>query len=535
MAGKAEGEREKARTAKEKRAEKYGIGVKEGKPIAKPSQFADVAESDFGDPVNWAYPASADYARAALGYFNREGQREDGGYTTQEWKIIGERLAERISRHLDADYVYEGGKLAKVEEDAEKSVTLSRKKQSGLAREKQSGTTLKVGRVLSAANAEAIAGALVSLAKVLERAGIDVPGFGTDPTASTGDDEEDDMPQKSGSTVVINAEGMSVTVSQAGRKEASLGEQERRVQAAWYAAIRLRYGMPGESVESCWVREVYEDRLIVEAPEGLFAYSYETNDEGGISFGEPVKVEVEYVPVKGGEGAKTAPLQTMWAVKMLGETASHYQIGGYGMVWGDEEQRDLSPWKNGDGTRGEFFTPETKGLDDLPVKVITWEHDLDADPDGQPFKEAVGLTEKEKNDKVGRWIEAQIDKAKQYASALMELVKEGVIHFSSETADHWREVAENGEIKQWRTAGYSLTTHPMEPRLTDVSALKAAFEAVGLEFDPDDGSPVKVPTGADRDTNSAGGGEPPEGPVSEGKGAVLLALERERSRFIEIA
>jgi len=413
------------------------------------------------------------------------------------------------------------------EGDGSKSATRSREKQSGLP--------LKEGRVLSAANAEAIAGALVALAKVLERAGIDVPGFGTDPAASTGDDEEDDMSQKSGSKVVINVDGQSVTVSQAGRKEASFGEQERRIRDAWYAAVRPRYGVSNGPVEESWVREVYEDRLIVEAPEGLFAYSYETNDEGEISFGEPVKVEMEYVPVKGGEGAKTAPLQTMRAVKMLGETDSHYRIGGYGMVWGDEEQRDLSPWKNGDGTRGEFFTPGTKGLDDLPVKVITWEHDLDADPDGQPFKEAVGLTEKEKNDKVGRWIEAQIDKAKQYASALMELIKEGVIHFSSETADHWREVAENGEIKQWRTAGYSLTTHPMEPRLTDVAALKAAFEELGLEFDPDE-SLVEVPTEADRDTNSAqGDGEPPEGPVSEGKSEALLALERERSRFIDLA
>jgi hypothetical protein len=141
--------------AREKRAEKYGIDAKEGKAVTKPSKFADVTEADFGDPVNWAYPANKEFASSVAQYFNRDGQREAGGYTSAEWSIIGKRLAERISRHLDADYEYEGGKLTKKEEKADKA-----------------------GRVLSRTNARRIRDAVVPLLELLESAGIDVPGWG---------------------------------------------------------------------------------------------------------------------------------------------------------------------------------------------------------------------------------------------------------------------------------------------------------------------------------------------------------------------
>ena len=108
---KAEGDRDKAEAAREARAKKYGIGVKDGGSVTKPSKFEGVADDDFGDPVNYAYPADAEHARAALGYFNHEGQREKGGYSAEEWAIVGKRLAERIGKHLPASYEYKDGKL----------------------------------------------------------------------------------------------------------------------------------------------------------------------------------------------------------------------------------------------------------------------------------------------------------------------------------------------------------------------------------------------------------------------------------------
>jgi len=88
----------------------------------------------------------------------------------------------------------------------------------------------------------------------------------------------------------------------------------------------------------------------------------------------------------------------------------------------------------------------------------------------------------ERNDLIGRWVEALVEKRRKYAQYVVDMVNRGLLNFSSETASHWREVAESGEIKRWRTAGYTLTTHPMEPRLTGVNALAKSFKSVGLEL-----------------------------------------------------
>jgi hypothetical protein len=106
-----EQDRDGAQKAKQSRAKRYGISAIDGKAITKPSEFASISDSDFGDPVNYAYPADADHARAALTYFNHADARTSGGYSEADWAKIGGRLAKLISHHLSADYKFSGGKL----------------------------------------------------------------------------------------------------------------------------------------------------------------------------------------------------------------------------------------------------------------------------------------------------------------------------------------------------------------------------------------------------------------------------------------
>jgi len=260
-----------------------------------------------------------------------------------------------------------------------------------------------------------------------------------------------------------------------------------QVRDAWRAQL-AKPSVPGG--ESPWYSiRVFEDPdlAVVELPEGLYAYPY-TLEEDGCTFDEPYEVEFSIqrkgedksLAVKASEGTEAGGLDM--TVKFLGETKDAYRVGGYGVVWGSEEQRDLSPWKNEDGSQGEFFRPDTQGLEDLPVKVLTFEHDKEIGPDGQPFTDALGKSVLERNDLIGRWVEALVEKRRRYAGYVVDLVKRGLLNFSSETAAHWREVADNGEIKRWRTAGYTLTTHPMEPRLTGVGSLAKSFKSVGLEL-----------------------------------------------------
>ncbi len=108
-------EREKLRKEAESRAKKYGIAFKDGKGHLTPPEGYPDDPDQYGDPVNYAYPIDRDHIRAAVAYFNHEGQREAGGYTPEEWAIIGKRIAAAASRLLGGKYEYKNGKVIRVE------------------------------------------------------------------------------------------------------------------------------------------------------------------------------------------------------------------------------------------------------------------------------------------------------------------------------------------------------------------------------------------------------------------------------------
>ena len=100
---------------KERRAKRYGIAPKDGTPLTPPKGYPE-SEEEYGDPVNYKYPIDEAHIRAALTYFNRDGMREDGGYTEEEWAVIGKRIAQAATRLLGAKYQYRAGKVVRVEE-----------------------------------------------------------------------------------------------------------------------------------------------------------------------------------------------------------------------------------------------------------------------------------------------------------------------------------------------------------------------------------------------------------------------------------
>lgn len=115
--------REELREQRAARAKRYGIGVKEKSNLTPPKGYP-TDEAAYGDPVNLRYPADAAHTLPAVQYFNHEGQREKGGYSSEEWAIIGKRLVRLCSRHLRADYEYKDGHVTRKEEKVEKAATL---------------------------------------------------------------------------------------------------------------------------------------------------------------------------------------------------------------------------------------------------------------------------------------------------------------------------------------------------------------------------------------------------------------------------
>ena len=79
------------KAAQEARAKKYGISIKDGGNVTKPSKYADLSEDDFADPTNFAYPidtkAHADNAASRFGDADNRSV-----YTKDEQAIIDKRI-----------------------------------------------------------------------------------------------------------------------------------------------------------------------------------------------------------------------------------------------------------------------------------------------------------------------------------------------------------------------------------------------------------------------------------------------------------
>ncbi|WDL97807.1 DUF6582 domain-containing protein [Alicyclobacillus sp. ALC3] len=127
-----EDEREKLHAEAEERAKKYGIAVREGGHLTPPEgKPTDAAE--YGDPTNYAYPIDEAHIKAAVGYFNHPEMREKGGYTEDEWAIIGKRIAEAANKLIGEGHEFKDGKIDTSEErkDAEKAAFGNLQKRAG--------------------------------------------------------------------------------------------------------------------------------------------------------------------------------------------------------------------------------------------------------------------------------------------------------------------------------------------------------------------------------------------------------------------
>ncbi|MEO1166246.1 MAG: HK97 family phage prohead protease [Chloroflexota bacterium] len=159
-------------------------------------------------------------------------------------------------------------------------------------------------------------------------------------------------------------------------------------------------------------------------------------------------------------------------VKTLHDSDEAGRVGGYLVVWGDADTRDL---------QGEYFTPTTDfALDWYDERPMLYQHGLD----GNLKAAVIGRIDHLRVDETGIWAEAQLDMHKRYVRAVQRLVEKGVLHWSSGSVSHLVEVTDEGQIKRWPLVEGSLTPTPAEPRLTDVRTLKSAYETLGMTVHP---------------------------------------------------
>lgn len=172
-----------------------------------------------------------------------------------------------------------------------------------------------------------------------------------------------------------------------------------------------------------------------------------------------------------------------WAVKSLTNpiavaTDDTYTIGSYGILFGSPDAPDISPARD-------FFTKSTNlMLETWPVKPLFYDHDMNAFGDGA--KSTIGQVVATRTDDVGVWVEAQLNKSHAYAEAVQQLIEDGRLHYSSDSASHLieRKPAKNAthELTRWGVIGFSLTPTPAEPRLRPLAAIKSAYQSLGQTF-----------------------------------------------------
>lgn len=83
------GDREKEKKAQKARSRKYGIAIHKSTHLTKPREWANVPESQYGDPVNWKYPCpDKKQTQAAVRYFGAH----KGEYNTKSRAVVQRRL-----------------------------------------------------------------------------------------------------------------------------------------------------------------------------------------------------------------------------------------------------------------------------------------------------------------------------------------------------------------------------------------------------------------------------------------------------------
>ena len=148
------------------------------------------------------------------------------------------------------------------------------------------------------------------------------------------------------------------------------------------------------------------------------------------------------------------------AIKVLSATADAYRIGGYGVLFGG---RDLD---------GETFTPDTDyqlGL--VPRKPVYYDHAQ------RDIKTPLGVAVGVRADDAGIWLEAELDRSRQYVERVMALVHAGRLGWSSGSVSHLAQ-REGGVIKSWPVVEFSLTPTPAEPRTLGVREIKSMDDLI---------------------------------------------------------
>ena len=163
------------------------------------------------------------------------------------------------------------------------------------------------------------------------------------------------------------------------------------------------------------------------------------------------------------------------AIKALREEGGGVVVGGYLLLWGDPQHRDLGK---------DYFTKSTElWLDKYPTVPALFHHGLDQD---------VGLTVvghrvKAAPDDTGVWVEDWLDKSSKFWSLVKPLLDAERLFYSPGSAPHLVRREPDGELKAFPVIEDTMTPIPMQHRLLllPIEQVKAAYKSADLVLPPE--------------------------------------------------
>ena len=295
-----------------------------------------------------------------------------------------------------------------------------------------------------------------------------------------------------------------VVVNEPTDKGMSLDELRFKIVDAWDS----EYSLPG-----MWVSEVYYDDgfVVVMDDRKIYKVDFSINDDEKIEFSPKLEwVEVnlkkEWVEksvslsdrlnfekfiIDGNEEDNSEPeLDARYAVKSLGEK----RLGGYGILWGDPDSKDLY---------GEWFDTETRDIKTIfnaMGKIPLIVHHA-ADEEVKTF--VYGEVDVMEEDETGLWWEAKIKEFEVYRKYVEPLLKRRAMFSSTGTLPAAKRRTKSGRITRWPVAEMTTTWIPAEWRMLErpVDEIKAAYKAINLNCDLseyDDARGEEKPDGAEK-------------------------------------
>lgn len=263
-------------------------------------------------------------------------------------------------------------------------------------------------------------------------------------------------------------------------------EESRVVRSAWYEQYGHDNGPKAE--DDKWVKEVIDgNRVLIESGGECYVYSYSIDAEGEVSFGDPQKVRVEYVPVSDDKAVGERFTNALKAISIDGDTM---RVGNYMALWNCRDMEGYASARiNKDGSIGEYFAPETTFESDYTKTgrlYVDFDHGTGATGDGDDLPapgrdDVLGYVDwkSAKRDKRGLWVERVLYLRNKYMEFVKPLIEAELIGSSSEAVESKVQKGADGRLINWPLRRDSLTVIPMEWRMmTENPVIAKAF--VGL-------------------------------------------------------